>query len=231
MSDKLEELRARIAQLDGEILRLVAERLEVVRDVGAFKTAAGLPVRSYPAEDNVLERFRRLGGSLGLDDHLVEGIAAILIGEAVRRQESATLPQLVSVRRILLVGGAGKMGRWLARFLAERGHEIATVDPAAPNADAPGPPDLAAGVAAADVVLIATPLGPGRAVLAEILALRPRALVADIFSLKSHVLDLLEGGARDGLRVASLHPLFGPTARSLGGRVLAVCDCGCGEEA
>lgn len=226
MKDALRPLRERIATLDEQLLRLVAERLDVVREVGRVKADADLPVRSYEAEDDVLRRFRRLGATLGLDDHVAERIAGILIGEAVRRQEIAAAAPGPGTQRVLLVGGAGKMGRWLARFFAERGHAVASLDPSGPVPGAAQPANLHSGVADADVVIVATPLAPGRAVLADILAQRPRALVADIFSLKSHVLDLLQGAAREGLRVASLHPLFGPTARTLSGRVMAVCDCG-----
>ncbi len=85
---------------------------------------------------------------------------------------------------------------------------------------------MLAGVAAADVVLVATPLSPGVEVLRRVLEARPRALVADVFSLKSHVIEQLRAGAADGLRVASLHPLFGPEVTTLAGRVIAVLDCG-----
>ncbi|MDP3774783.1 MAG: prephenate dehydrogenase/arogenate dehydrogenase family protein, partial [Gemmatimonadales bacterium] len=128
--------------------------------------------------------------------------------------------------RILIVGGAGKMGRWLGRFFAGQGHDVTTLDPAGPVPGFTAVTDLGVAVRNADVVLIAAPLAPGKGALEEVLALEPAALVADIFSLKSHVLDLLHGAAARGLRVASLHPLFGPSVRTLSGRVMAVCDCG-----
>ena len=226
MTEGLDGLRARIAAVDARIVALVAERLALVRDVGAAKRTEGLPVRSYATETDVLDRLRRLASERGLDERVADALGGVLIGESVRAQEEAHPSPAAPTQRILLVGGAGKMGRWLARFFAVQGHEVITFDPAGPVPGLPSVDDLTDGVRAADAVLVATPLAAGAHVLADILALRPRALVADIFSLKSHVVDLLRGAAGRGLRVASLHPLFGPGVRTLSGRVLAVCECG-----
>lgn len=222
----LAELRALIAGVDEQILRLLAERLKLVEAVGATKRAQGTPVRSYGAESEVLGRFEKLAAELHIDAAVAERLAQLLIGEAVRRQEEAAAVRAAQGRRILIVGGAGKMGRWLARFFAGQGHAITTLDPAGPVDAFRAATDLPQAVRDADVVLLAAPLAGGGDLLAEVLALEPAALVADIFSLKSHVLEPLLGAARRGLRVASLHPLFGPGVRTLSGRVVAVCDCG-----
>jgi chorismate mutase/prephenate dehydrogenase len=223
---ELDDLRARIAAVDDRIVALVAERLALVRHVGAAKRSGGLPVRSYATESEVVDRLRRLAGTYGLDERVADAVAAVLIGESVRAQEEAHARPSTPAQRILLIGGAGKMGRWLARFFGVQGHAVSTFDPAGAVPGLPSEDDLAKGVAAADVVLVATPLAAGAGVLADLLAMQPAALVADIFSLKSHVVDLLRDAATRGVRVASLHPLFGPGVRTLSGRVLAVCDCG-----
>lgn len=226
MTARLDELRARIAAVDASLVELVATRLTLAREVGDAKRAAGLPVRNYATESEVLGRFHALAAQAGLDDRLAERFSELLIGEAVRTQESDLAAGGAPGRRILLVGGAGKIGRWLADFFATQGHGVTTLDPAGPVPGFPAADNLTRAVQDADAVIITTPLAVGRDVLSRILALEPRALVADAFSLKSHVLDLLEGAGRRGRRVASIHPLFGPGARTLAGRVMAVCDCG-----
>jgi len=223
---RLDELRARIAEVDASLVNLVATRLALARDVGDAKRAAGLPVRNYATESEVLARFHALAAQAGLDDRLAERFSQLLIGEAVRTQESDIVPGSAPGRRILIVGGAGKIGRWLADFFASQGHGVTTLDPAGSVPGFPAATDLSTAVRDADAVIVTTPLAVGHDVLGRILALEPRALVADAFSLKSHVLDLLEGAGRRGQRVASIHPLFGPGARTLSGRVMAVCDCG-----
>ena len=227
MSASLDELRTRIAAVDAALVELVASRLALAQEAGDAKRATGQPVRSFTTESEVLERFHRLAAAAGLDEHLGERIGHLLIGEAVRTQEVSLGPGAARGRRMLLVGGAGKIGRWFAEFFVGQGHAVTTLDPAGPVAGFPAATDFDTAVRAAEAVIITTPLAVGREVLARVLNLEPPGLVADAFSLKSHVLDLLQGaGTTSGLRVASIHPLFGPGVRTLSGRIVAVCDCG-----
>lgn len=224
--DPLAVLRARISAVDAELLALVARRLQLAREVGEAKRAAGLPVRSFGTEAEVLDRFRAEAAAHGLDEPLVERLAHFLIGASVRLQEEAHPAAGERPLDILVVGGAGKMGRWLSRFFLGQGHRVSTLDPAGEVPGCTSVGDLAAALPRANVVVVATPLSHGAQVLREILATRPRALVTDILSLKSHVIEDLRAGAAGGLKVASLHPLFGPEVQTLGGRVLAVLECG-----
>ena len=226
MTDRLAELRAAIAGVDEDLLRLVARRLALSREVGAAKRAAGQPVRSFATEAEVLARYRDGAAAHGLDPQLAERLAHHLIGATVRLQEEALPAGSAAAQRLLILGGAGKMGRWLAQYFLAKGHRVASFDPAGEVPGCVREPSLAAGLAGADVVIVATPLVPDAQPLRDVLAARPPALVADIFSMKSHVIEDLRGAAAGGLRVASLHPLFGPDVRTLAGRVMVVLDCG-----
>lgn len=230
VTEELEALRTRIAAIDREVLRLAAERLDLAGRVGRAKRAAGLPVRSFGTEAEVLARYRAEADDLGLEAPFAEAIAGTLIAAAVRRQEEEGLAAVVRGGKadpgsMLIVGGAGKMGQWLVRFFAGQGHQVSTFDPGGSVSGVNAVSDLSA-ARDADVVILAMPLSRGPEVLREVLALEPRGLVADISSLKSHLVDDLKAGAARGLRVASLHPLFGPGVRTLAGRIMAVCDCG-----
>ena len=227
MAKDLTDLRARIAALDTEIVRLAAERFALVREVGETKRVQGLPVRSFTAEADVIARYRASAKDRGLPEGFAERLALQIIAGAVQLQEES-LPgsRPAASRRITIVGGAGKMGRWLAGYFAGQGHEVAIQDPAGEVEGFPSQSNLEEAVRDAEIVVLATPLGSGRAVLQKVLALEPKAVVADIFSLKSHVMDLLRNAAAQGRPVTSLHPLYGPDVRTLSGRTLAVCDCG-----
>lgn len=231
MTDRLAELRAAIADLDEELLRLVARRLALSREVGAAKRAAGQPVRSFATEAEVLARYRDGAAAHGLDPQLAERLAHHLIGATVRLQEEALPAGSGEAQRLLVVGGAGKMGRWLAQYFAGKGHRVASFDPAGTVPGCVAAPSLAAGLADADVVIVATPLTPDAQPLRDVLAARPAALIADIFSMKSHVIEDLRSAAASGLRVTSLHPMFGPDVATLAGRVVVVLDCGNGAAA
>jgi len=127
-------------------------------------------------------------------------------------------------RKLLLVGGAGRMGRLLARFFRRKGFAVAISDPAG---DVPGFRQAASGEAAtADVVVVAASLSRSAEALAAVLAEGPKGLVVDIASVKAPLLPLLEAARLRGLSVASVHPMFGPTVRGFRGHDLIICDCG-----
>ncbi|GAY10116.1 chorismate mutase I [Pseudonocardia sp. N23] len=59
--DEIDVLRREIDRLDADILRLVQERTEVSRRIGAARMAGGGPRIVYSREIHVLARFRELG--------------------------------------------------------------------------------------------------------------------------------------------------------------------------
>jgi len=128
------------------------------------------------------------------------------------------------VRTVLLVGGAGRMGRLLARAFHASGHAVSIHDPGRRFPGFPAVPLEAA--AAVDAVVVCVSLEATPAVLEAVLALAPRGLVLDIASVKGPVLPVYAAAARRGLRVASVHPMFGPGVRALEGQNLIVCDAG-----
>src|SRR5205823_7339817 len=133
----------------------------------------------------------------------------LLIDESSRRQDIVRLPP-PSGQKVLVVGGAGRMGHWLCRYFRSRGYEVAVHDPAGPLEDFPSESDLAEGVLAADVVAVSVPMSSCAEVLRQIADLKPKALIFDIASLKAPIEHDLREMGREGLRVASVHPTFGP---------------------
>ena len=61
MSD-LEQLRARTAATDAEILELVNRRLELVHEIRAYKDDRGMPFLDPSQEERLLARLRELNG-------------------------------------------------------------------------------------------------------------------------------------------------------------------------
>ncbi len=124
---------------------------------------------------------------------------------------------------VLLVGGAGRMGRLFARYFRRKGHSVMIADPAGvPRGFTKGTLDEAG---RADVVVIAASLDNAAAALGAVLDRRPKGLVFDIASLKAPLLPLFERARREGVALASAHPMFGPDAR-FSGRDFLVLDAG-----
>jgi len=61
-------------------------------------------------------------------------------------------------------------------------------------------------------------------VLEELAAIEPRGVIAEMCSIKTHMLPVLEKLSAAGLRIVSFHPLFGPDVRMLSGRGVVFCS-------
>jgi chorismate mutase/prephenate dehydrogenase len=225
----LEQLRRRIRNLDAALLSMIAERMELAREVGRAKRDAGIPLRDFEVEKRVLERASGSASELGLAPELARTVMRQLIDEACRVQEVEHFSAYSGeAESILVVGGAGKMGRWLARFFETQGHRVRIVElPEVDDAgDFPRAATLAEGLADASIVFVAVPLDRVAAAIDEVTATGYRGLLCDVASLKEHLRPALERARSAGAAVTSIHPMFGPGARTLSDKVICVCDCG-----
>jgi chorismate mutase/prephenate dehydrogenase len=220
-------LREEIAGVDKEIIALVARRLHLAELVGLEKTLTGMPLRQTDVEEQVASRLYRECATRGISEAFAEGLSTVLIQESVRRQEALRLPARLHTR-VLVVGGSGQMGRWLCRYLRSRGYHVMVNDVAGPLADFAFEPDLAKGVADADVIAVSVPMTVALHVLEKIGSLRPKGLVFDVCSLKAPVEVQLRAMGESGLKVASVHPMFGPSLFPLSSGSILFSDCGNG---
>src|SRR5438045_9186542 len=120
--ETLEALRARIRQLDLDLVALAAERVAVARQVGDAKRQADRPLVDYAQERVVLDRARRAAEAAGLDPRVAETILVALIRAAVCAQDQDSWRHAsVGQGKTARVGGRlGRMGRRLPRFPADQ---------------------------------------------------------------------------------------------------------------
>lgn len=224
---RLEKLRRRVAQLDSALLHLVAERMELAREIGEEKLVAQIPLRDFAVEREVLERARKEAFQLGLDPDLAEQLLGQLMSGACQVQESARAGLRPSRgEQILVVGGAGRMGRWLVRFLENQGHSVSVWDRDPSQRSLSGGRSLEQGLERADLVLLAVPIDEAPSTIEKIVAAEYRGTLADLASVKDPLRPALQLAGKRGCRVASFHPMFGPDVRTLADRVIVLCDCG-----
>lgn len=219
---ELDNLRQRILEIDEEILTLWKERDDTAARVGAIKHAHGLPLQNFEVEKAVLEHAIGIGINLGLNTDRVRTLVRMLIESAVTVQEREHVKRSArGGRRALIVGGAGLMGGWFSRFLEGQGYEVFVEDPR-PSKYPPPPKGVEL-----DLILVATPPSTVPDVLPKAAARAgPKTLVADIASIKGDSAKVLRELAAGGKKVASIHPMFGPSAEVLIGRNVVVMDCG-----
>lgn len=224
----LEELRARLDVLDRQLLELVAERQSISTQIAAVKRSTGQSTRDFRREREVLLKARSDAEALGVAPSLAESILQSLIRGSLTTQEQARVAAQGkgSGRRALVIGGRGKMGRWMADFLASQGFRITVADPAG---EVPGYEWLAdwrSCELSHDLVVVATPLKIANEVLGELAARKPPGVVFDLGSLKTPLRQGLAALKAAGVRVTSIHPMFGPDTELLSGRHVIFIDLG-----
>jgi len=227
-SNAIDALRKRLDAIDSSLVSLAAERQRVVSEIGRSKQKQGRQLRDFQRERAVLDHVRGKALELALDPDLAEDLLKRLIDASLTRQEQerAQLSAHGTGRRALVIGGAGRLGGWLASFLDNQGFELLLADLSfAQNSqqqfrdwrDAPDDVDL---------IVLATPIAVTVDVLKALTERGHRGLILEVASIKSPLVGPLRQAAEAGLNICSVHPMFGPDTRLLSGRHVLFMDVG-----
>ncbi len=198
-----------VRQKDLEIIKLIKERNEAAKLLSRD--------RIENIETCVRELFAEEGEAAGLDPSLMRSIAASVCEQS---HISCPVPLTDDPKRISIVGGAGKMGKWTGDLLSAAGHEIDVIDPASGNGR------TLEDCKDSDIVIVSVPIHAADGVLRTLDKIcKDEALIFDLTSLKSTIVSTLRDMA-SRRNVCSVHPMFGPSAKSMYGRNMIICDCG-----
>lgn len=225
---ELLELRERLDEIDSAIVDLVAERQAVVTTIGEHKLRTGLPLRHYEREREVIDRGVERAESLGLEGAVAREILQTLIHHSLSNQETHKLVQSEHGhgQRALVIGGLGRMGAWMSRYLDMVGYNVDVADHAPGDTPYHRVSDWEAVVDDYALIVVAAPLRPSNAILLRLAELRPQCLVFDIGSLKSPMREGLDAMRESGCRICSVHPMFGPDEIGLSGRHILFVNVG-----
>jgi len=226
--DPLDGVRGRIRQIDLDLVRLAAERLELAKQVGEIKRRNHIATVDYAQERAVLERARGAASERGLDPAIAEDMLARLIRASVNAQDqdSIRFSAAGAGRTAVVVGGEGRMGRWMRTFLSAGGFDVASIDPAG---DAASRAEGEVALPNADLVLCCTPPAATAQLYMSWAARPPRGVVVDIASIKTPLTPAIRRLQSAGARVASIHPMFGPSIALLRDADVVLCDTGDAE--
>jgi chorismate mutase / prephenate dehydrogenase len=224
----LDELRQQLNILDRRLLELISERQATSREIARAKRATGYPTRDYGREREVILAVRANAAELGVPADTAEAVMRLLIRSSLTTQEQASVVArgAGSGQRALVIGGAGKIGGWFAQFLASQGFAVEVADPAG---GAGAIADWRSSPLEHDFIVVAAPLGATNGILRELAARRPRGVVFDVGSLKTPLRAGLGALQEAGVRVTSIHPMFGPDTELLSGRHVIFIDLGAGD--
>ena len=85
--DDLKQLRRKIDEVDGQILRFLGERAKICEAIGSAKKAQGLPVKDVDREGQVYRRVRERAAKLALNPVQVEAVYREIVNMCSSVQE------------------------------------------------------------------------------------------------------------------------------------------------
>lgn len=225
-AEKLSKLRQNIDQIDARIIELIAERQVNVEHIGNVKNRTNTATRDYRREKQVLDKVRQLAQQQNLDEQAIQEIFSLIIETSLSKQESQKINRSAygSNKSALIIGGNGKMGRWLAHFLHSQDFQVDINDINANGGNSVA--ELTAENLDHDYIIIATPIEISAAIIEQLMELKPKGIVLDISSIKSPLRRPLQQLADSGCKVVSIHPMFGPDTQLLAGKHVIFINLG-----
>jgi len=218
-----DEIRKKIEKIDEEILKLMQKRGEAAASMGRIKASKMLPLRVLEVEKVVIERYASKALETGMSEKSLTDIAKLLIKESIEIQ--ARIPRPSVAKKILVIGGAGNMGRWMCDYFSSRGHDVSIFD-VKKYEKYHNETNIMDAANNADIIVISSPIETIAEIVNEVLSSKTKALIFDIASIKDPFLEMLQSLAACGMNICSVHPMFGSKANGIIGRNVILCDCG-----
>ena len=219
--DPLGKLRDKIDDVDQQLVDLLAQRLALVAEVGDIKSEHGLPIYVPERETAMLEKRREEAESKGVPGDLIEDVLRRVMRESYASEKDSGFKTVKpDLGRIVVIGGAGKLGMLFVRMFRLSGYQVDILEQGDwDNADAL--------FANAGLVVVSVPINLTETIIAKLGCLPKDCVLADITSIKSKPLQAMLK-AHQG-PVVGLHPMFGPDVGNLAKQVIVCCD-GRGKE-
>ncbi|MGF1741158.1 bifunctional chorismate mutase/prephenate dehydrogenase [Vibrio profundum] len=221
MAVELNELRGKIDSVDKQILALLAQRLELVEQVGEVKSEHGLPIYAPDREAAMLKSRRVEAEKMGVPPQLIEDILRRTMRESYASENDSGFKCLnPELRSVVIIGGRGKLGSLFARMFTLSGYKVEII----------GSDDWAKAdelLSTAGLVVVTVPIHLTDEVIQRLNALPSDCVLCDLTSVKAAPLSAMLS-AHSG-PVVGLHPMFGPDVASFAKQVIVHSD-GRGKE-
>ncbi|MDP5030259.1 MAG: bifunctional chorismate mutase/prephenate dehydrogenase [Paraglaciecola sp.] len=213
-SISLDELRIQIDKIDSQMVELLAQRAKITAQVGQYKSRVGLPIYVPEREAELISKRREQAEAQGVSPTLVEDLLRRIMRESYHTQNVNYLCTNPEIKKIVVVGGAGALGRIFVDMFTRSGYSVTVLEKADwQNSDAI--------FEDAGLVLVAVPIQMTEEIISRLQNLPKDCLLVDITSTKQKPLNAMLN-AHSG-PVLGLHPMFGPDVPSLVKQVVVVC--------
>ena len=216
MNEELNALRDQIDHVDKQLVDLLAQRLKLVAGVGEVKSRYGIPVYAPDREAAMLASRRAEAEASGIPADLIEDVLRRVMRESYSSENDSGFKCVKpDLRRIVVVGGKGQLGRLFVQMFCLSGYQVEILE----KDDWARADTL---LADASVVLVAVPIDISCQIIDQLNHLPADCLLVDITSIKQKPLQHML--AAHAGPVLGLHPMFGPDVASLAKQVIVCCD-------
>jgi chorismate mutase/prephenate dehydrogenase len=206
-------LRQHIDQLDSQLVELLAKRAAVTAEVGRVKQQYALPLYVPEREQALIKARRQQAHEAGVSADLVEDVLRRVMRESYQTQEAGFVCCRNSGDKVVVVGGAGALGRRFVSLFQRSGYLVEVLE----QDNWHQAKDMVQGAA---LVLIAVPIAVTEQVITQLPELDADTVLADLTSTKTGPLSAMlkkHSGA-----VVGLHPMFGPDISNIAKQVVVV---------
>jgi len=212
----LSKLRDKIDAVDQKIIDLLAERLQLVGEVGEVKTVHGLPIYVPEREAAMLAKRREEAEKKGVPADLIEDILRRTMRESYASENETGFKTInPDMKRIVIIGGNGLLGQRFVEMFELSGYDVDILGRA--NWDQAEQICSKAGL-----VIVGSPIDVTEDIIAQLTFLPEDCILADITSVKDAPLQAMLEVHKGP--VVGLHPMFGPDISSFAKQVIVYCD-------
>lgn len=206
-------LRQQIDQLDSQLVELLAQRALVTAEVGRVKQDYALPLYVPEREQALIKARRQQAEEAGVSADLIEDVLRRVMRESYQTQEAAFVCCKQVGDKVVVVGGAGALGRRFVSLFQRSGYQVEVLEQDNWH--------LAQSmVQGAVLVLVAVPIAVTEQVISQLPILDEGAVLADLTSTKTGPLQAMLSQHHGA--VVGLHPMFGPDISNIAKQVVVV---------
>ena len=175
-TEKLDQLRRKLDEIDANIISLIAERQFNVEQIGNVKLSTNSPTRDYQREKQVIDKVKNHAKEHGLDPDIAQQIFELVIETSLSKQEIQKVKEsnYGANKSALIIGGNGKMGQWFAQFLASQNFDVHINDLKPLKDQHNFVADYTCIDLNHDYVIVATPIQKSAEILQHLSELKPR---------------------------------------------------------
>lgn len=206
MTLNLDDVRKEIDQADHDLISVLARRMALVKQVGEIKSREGTPVYVPERESQLLAKRRAEAELKGLSPDLIEDVLRRVMRESYTAEASAFKCMNPSIKKVVIIGGRGGMGRIFTKFFTNSGYKVEAMG----SRDWDRQDEI---FKDAGLVIVSVPIDKTEMIIRKLDFLAPDCVLADFTSTKTMplktMLEVHQGP------VVGLHPMFGPDVSTL----------------